>query len=85
MTELATEQNTPTVESGPSHQPAAGETNGTERGPPASVDHVLAQMEARVTELETVVHAIAPYSRNAEHGAVQGWLLKVGARLKELL
>src|ERR1700742_1220677 len=41
-------------------------------------------LEDRVTELEAVVHAIAPYSRNAEHGTVKSWLKKVGARMEKL-
>jgi hypothetical protein len=42
-------------------------------------------LEERLTELEKVVHAIAPYSRNAEHGVVVTWLQKAGARIKGLL
>jgi len=42
-------------------------------------------LEERVTELEKVVHTIAPYSRAAEHGVVTSWLKKVGARIEKLL
>jgi hypothetical protein len=39
-------------------------------------------IEERLTALEAVVHAIAPYSRNAEHGGVKTWIKTAGARLK---
>jgi hypothetical protein len=39
-------------------------------------------LEDRVTALENVVHEIAPYSRNAEHGTVTAWLKGISARLK---
>lgn len=59
-----------------STQPAAGTP---------AVDPVVAALEARVAELEGVVHAIARYSRNAEHGVVVTWLEKMGARIKAAL
>lgn len=52
-----------------------------EAGPPA-MDPVTIALEARVAELENVVHAIAPYSRNAEHNVVVAWVQKMGARIK---
>jgi hypothetical protein len=42
----------------------------------------VASLEARLTELENVVHAIAPYSRNAAHSGVVKWVEKIGARIK---
>lgn len=48
----------------------------------AAVDASIAALEVRVTELENVVHALAPYNRNAEHPGVIAWLGKVGARIK---
>lgn len=45
----------------------------------------LPTLEDRITELETVVHAIAPYSRNAAHTTVTSWLSKVSARIKAVV
>lgn len=42
-------------------------------------------LEARLTELEAVVHQVASFSRNAEHSTIQSWCKKVSARLKALL
>lgn len=41
-------------------------------------------LEDRITELEKVVHAIAPYSRNAEHSTVASWLSRMKAVVKGL-
>ena len=47
-----------------------------------TVPTAIALLEARLIELENVVHAIAPYSRNAEHSGVVKWVEKIGARIK---
>lgn len=50
--------------------------------PTTPVEVSLATLDARLTELEAVVHAIAPFSRNAAHVIVVAWLRKVSARIK---
>ncbi len=51
-----------------------------EQNTPA-VDEV-AELKARVTELEAVVHTLAQNNPNAGHGVVVTWLEKVGERVK---
>lgn len=41
-------------------------------------------LEDRITELEKVVHAIAPYSRNSQHSTVTSWLSRMKAVVKGL-
>lgn len=52
----------------------------TKAVPPTPSDPMQA-LEARVADLEAVVHVLAPYNRNAEHPGVVAWLAKVGQRL----
>ena len=64
----------------PNNLPATGANSvGTQ------VTTSIASLDARLTELEAVVHAIAPYSRNAAHPGVTSWVSKVGSRLKSLV
>jgi hypothetical protein len=64
----------------PNNLPATGANSvGTQ------VTTSIASLDARLTELEAVVHAIAPYSRNAAHSSVASWLSKVGARIKAVV
>lgn len=47
-----------------------------------AVGVALAALEARVTELEDVVHKLAPEIPTAGHGVVVAWLEKIGERIK---
>ena len=52
---------------------------------PAAADPVqtaVASLEARLTELENVVHALAPIAHGDHHGVILPWLEKIGARIK---
>lgn len=44
----------------------------------------LADLEARLTELENVVHALAP-GMGDKHNVLVAWLEKIGARIKAAL
>jgi hypothetical protein len=46
-----------------------------------SVELSLSTLDDRLSELEAVVHQIAPYSRNAEHGTVKSFVGKIKKRL----
>lgn len=45
----------------------------------------IAVLEARVTELENVVHALAPIAPPEHHGVILPWLDKVGKRIQGLV
>lgn len=44
-----------------------------------------AALEARVAELESVVHALAHMADPSTHGVVLPWLEKIGTRIKAAL
>lgn len=63
----------------PNNQPTTGASSA------GLVTTSIAALESRVTELEDVVHKIAPYSRNAAHPSVSSWVGKIGERIKSLV
>ena len=42
----------------------------------------IAALETRVTELENVVHALAPIAHADHHGVIIPWLEKIGTRIR---
>ena len=64
----------------PNNQPTTGASSA---GPQVTTS--ITSLDARLTELEAVVHAIAPYSRNAAHPGVSNWVSKIGQRIKSLV
>lgn len=49
------------------------------------VTESIAALEARITELENVVHKLAPIAPAEYHGVILPWLERIGARIKAAL
>lgn len=81
MTDVTTVPPQVTEPAGAERFAAVSYPNAPVKSAQTPVELSLQTLDARLTELEAVVHQIAPYSRNADHGTVKSWVNKLASKL----